>query len=82
MRDLTQLRSQEYVHQPVAFAAFPEELIILPRSWMEYTLNVQRYTYMEKGGHFAALEEPELLANDIKEFVKSLKIENNKKDEL
>lgn len=81
MHDVKTLRNQTYVSQPVGFAAFPEELIILPRSWMEYRLNVQRYTYMEKGGHFAALEEPELLANDIKEFIKGLK-SDLKKDEL
>lgn len=39
-----------------------------PRSWAERTYNITRYTSMPRGGHFAAHEEPELLADDITEF--------------
>jgi pimeloyl-ACP methyl ester carboxylesterase len=41
-----------------------------PREWAERTLNVQRYTKMPKGGHFAALEEPALYANDLRESLR------------
>jgi pimeloyl-ACP methyl ester carboxylesterase len=39
-----------------------------PRRWAERLYNIQRWTMMPSGGHFAALEEPELLVNDIREF--------------
>jgi pimeloyl-ACP methyl ester carboxylesterase len=39
-----------------------------PREWVERTLNVKRWTPMPKGGHFAAMEEPELLAGDMRAF--------------
>ncbi len=53
---------------PVGMAVFPGEPWGVPRSWAEPRFNIQRWTEMPRGGHFAALEEPELLANDIREF--------------
>jgi pimeloyl-ACP methyl ester carboxylesterase len=44
-----------------------------PRTWVERGYNVQRWTEMPKGGHFAAAEEPELLAQDIRTFFRSLR---------
>jgi len=43
-------------------------LILPPRHWAERVYNIQRWTTMPKGGHFAAMEEPELLAGDVREF--------------
>ena len=45
---------------PAAFAIFPRDLSHPPREWAERFFNVQRWTEMPRGGHFAALEEPEL----------------------
>ena len=60
---------------PTAVALFPKEYLEwAPRSYVERIYNIQRWTEMPKGGHFAALEQPELLVNDIKNFAKSLKI--------
>lgn len=56
------------VDVPTAVALFPKDLAQPPRSWAERTYNVTRYTRMPRGGHFAAHEEPELLANDLVEF--------------
>ncbi|MFD0854123.1 alpha/beta fold hydrolase, partial [Actinomadura adrarensis] len=56
------------VNVPTAVALFPADLAQPPRSWAERTYNVTRYTRMPRGGHFAAHEEPELLAGDITEF--------------
>lgn len=56
------------VETPVGVAVFPGEPWRVPRSWAEERLNVQRWTEMPRGGHFAALEEPELLAADVREF--------------
>lgn len=54
---------------PAAVAVFPAEAQT-PREWAERSVNVQRYNKMPKGGHFAALEVPEVWANDVKAFFK------------
>jgi len=58
---------------PTAVALFPKEYLEwAPRSYVERIYNIQRWTEMPKGGHFAALEQPELLIKDIRDFAKSL----------
>jgi len=60
---------------PTAVALFPKEYLEwAPRSYVERIYNIQRWTKMSKGGHFAALEQPDLLVKDIREFAKSLLI--------
>ena len=56
------------VKPPVAVALFPKEIAMPPRALAERGLNIARWTVMPKGGHFAAMEQPELLALDIREF--------------
>jgi pimeloyl-ACP methyl ester carboxylesterase len=63
----------EKVTVPTAVAVFPKDLSRPPRSWAERTYNVTRYTVMPRGGHFAAHEEPALLAADITEFFRPLR---------
>jgi len=58
----------ERVQVPCAVALFPKEIVRPPRSWVERVYNVQRWSHMAKGGHFAALEQPELLTQDIRSF--------------
>jgi microsomal epoxide hydrolase len=58
---------------PVAVAMFPKELARIPRAWAESRLNVVRWTEMPKGGHFAALEQPELLLDDVRAFFRDLR---------
>jgi pimeloyl-ACP methyl ester carboxylesterase len=59
---------------PTAHAAFPKEIIRPPRRWAErYYTNIQRWTAMGAGGHFAALEQPEALAADIRAFFRTLR---------
>jgi pimeloyl-ACP methyl ester carboxylesterase len=60
---------------PAAVASFPGEMVIPPREWAERTVNLKRWTEMPQGGHFAAWEVPELLANDLREFVSALQLE-------
>ncbi|MFD3330903.1 epoxide hydrolase family protein [Streptomyces sp. NPDC058701] len=61
------------VDVPTAYTAFPKEILRPPRSVAEKTYtNIQRWTDMDRGGHFAALEQPELLADDITAFFKGL----------
>ncbi|MBV9974728.1 MAG: epoxide hydrolase [Hyphomicrobiales bacterium] len=61
------------VTPPVAVALFPKEIPMPPRSLAERGYNIVRWTEMPKGGHFAAMEQPELLAADIREFFRPLR---------
>ena len=58
---------------PLAVSNFPREIPTQPRERVEKVANLVRWTDMPRGGHFAALEEPELLATDISEFFFSIK---------
>jgi len=58
---------------PMGFAQFPKDISSPPREWAERFFNVRRWTEMPRGGHFAALEVPELLAGDIREFFRPLR---------
>jgi pimeloyl-ACP methyl ester carboxylesterase len=58
---------------PAAFAMFPKDISHPPREWAARFFNVQRWTEMPRGGHFAALEEPELLVDDIRRFFRPLR---------
>ncbi len=53
---------------PTAYLEFPHEIIRPPRALAERVYNIQRWTSMPRGGHFAALEQPETLASDIRDF--------------
>lgn len=63
----------ERLKPPVGVANFPKELPIPPRSLVERVANVTRWSDMPAGGHFAALEQPDLLANEIREFFRPLR---------
>ncbi len=56
------------VATPFAVASFPRELPFWPRSQADKFLNILRWTEMPVGGHFAAMEQPEVLASDIRAF--------------
>jgi pimeloyl-ACP methyl ester carboxylesterase len=58
---------------PVGFAHFPREINHPPRTWLERTFNVVQWTDMPSGGHFAAMEEPGLLAADIRSFFRNVR---------
>jgi pimeloyl-ACP methyl ester carboxylesterase len=62
------LKPGEKVTVPTAYCEYPmDTLPITPRSWAERSYNIARWRVMEKGGHFAAMEEPELFADDVRE---------------
>jgi pimeloyl-ACP methyl ester carboxylesterase len=62
---------------PVAVSAFPDELYPAPRSWAERAYpNLIHYKKLEKGGHFAAWEQPRLLTEEIRAGLKSLRRRN------
>jgi pimeloyl-ACP methyl ester carboxylesterase len=65
------LTADDFVSVPTAIANFPNMFIPegeAPREWAERLYNVQRWTSMPRGGHFAAAEEPLLVASDIAAF--------------
>jgi len=52
---------------PVAVSAFPDELYQAPRSWAEQAYpNLIHYNKLDKGGHFAAWEEPQLFSEEVR----------------
>jgi len=59
---------------PVAVSAFPDEVYTVPRSWAEKAYpNLIYYNRLEKGGHFAAWEQPELLTTELRAAFKTLR---------
>ncbi|MEM7405685.1 MAG: epoxide hydrolase family protein [Pseudomonadota bacterium] len=63
------------VEVPTAAALFPEELLNWPpRSYAERLYNIERWTEMPRGGHFAALEEPALLLDDLRAFARDVRV--------
>lgn len=61
------------VEVPTAFARFPKDLTPAPREWTtRFFASIERWTEMPAGGHFAALEEPERMVEDIHAFFRPL----------
>lgn len=58
---------------PTGVAAFPREIIRAPRPWCEQAYEITHWTDMPRGGHFAALEQPELLVADLRECFRHLR---------
>jgi pimeloyl-ACP methyl ester carboxylesterase len=67
------LSAANRVNTPVGVALFPGEIAMPPRELAERGLNIARWTVMLRGGHFAAMEQPELLAQEIREFFRPLR---------
>ena len=65
--------TQGKVEVPTGCASFPGEIYNAPRAWAERHYNVTHYTTHNKGGHFAAMEQPTLLANDLRTFFRPLR---------
>lgn len=58
---------------PTGVAIFPKDIVPAPREFAERFYNLQRRTEMPKGGHFAALKRPELLAENLRNFFRPLR---------
>lgn len=61
------------IEVPTGFALFPKGISLPPRAWTERSLRIQRWSQMPRDGHFASLEEPELLAEDMRAFFRPLR---------
>jgi pimeloyl-ACP methyl ester carboxylesterase len=62
----------DFINVPVGIARFHKEEPFPPRRFIERGYNITRWTEFDKGGHFAAMEQPQLLAGDIIEFSKTI----------
>ena len=62
------------VQVPVGFTTFPDEIFAAPRSWVENSYPTLSYfNEVERGGHFAAWEEPQLFSSEIRAAFRSLR---------
>ncbi|MGA2410080.1 MAG: epoxide hydrolase family protein [Candidatus Binataceae bacterium] len=61
------------VEAPTGAAIFLQEVFLLPRKWAERYYNLKRWTVMPSGGHFAPMEEPERLIEEIRAFFHPLR---------
>ncbi len=63
----------ERVEVPTGAAVFPGEIFRIPKAYGETAFNLTRYTRFDRGGHFAALEEPDLLIDDVRAFFRTVR---------
>jgi len=61
------------VQAPTGVAVFLKEVVLQPKRWAERYYNLKRWSVFASGGHFAAMEEPEVLSRDIGAFFKELR---------
>lgn len=64
---------EQKVESPTGVVILPAEIPMPPREWVERAFNVVHWTELPKGGHFAAWEVPDLLAEDIRVFFRPLR---------
>jgi microsomal epoxide hydrolase len=74
LHDAPMLPRDETISVPTGYAEFPREILRPPRSMAERVFtDLRSWTVMPKGGHFAALEQPALLAEDVRGFFRLLR---------
>ena len=62
-----------YINVPTGAAIFPAEIYVTPRAWAESAYDLRHWSVMTEGGHFAALEKPDLYLNDLQIFFRLLR---------
>jgi len=62
-----------YINVPTGAAIFPAEIFVTPRAWAESAYDLRHWSVMTEGGHFAALEKPDLYLNDLQIFFRLLR---------
>jgi len=68
------LKPDEQIHVPTGVALSMEAVQRAPREWVERRYaDLRRWTEFDMGGHFLAMEQPELLANEIREFFRQFR---------
>lgn len=69
----TERGAPEFVDVPTGVARFPKEMFRFPRAWIEQRYNVTYWAEMPRGGHFAAMEQPELFVDDVRSFFRTVR---------
>ena len=67
------IRGKGKVELPTGVAAFPKEILRVPRSWCEAHYNITHWTAFPRGGHFAAFEQPEAFVADLRKFFATIR---------
>ena len=62
-----------FINVPTGAAIFPAEIFITPKAWAEASYDLRHWSVMPEGGHFAALEQPKLYLDDLREFFRLLR---------
>jgi len=62
-----------FVDIPTGVARYPKEVLRWPRSWVEGQYRVIHWSVMERGGHFAAMEQPEIFVDDVRRFFRAVR---------
>jgi pimeloyl-ACP methyl ester carboxylesterase len=62
-----------FIEVPTGVGRYPREVLRWPRSWVEKQYNVTHWASMARGGHFAAMEQPELFADDLQAFYRTVR---------
>jgi microsomal epoxide hydrolase len=60
------------INKPMGYSWFPKEVAPMPRAWVATTGGLVFWREHEQGGHFAAMEQPELLLEDLREFIEQV----------
>jgi microsomal epoxide hydrolase len=63
----------EFVEVPTGVARYPKEVFRFPRAWVERRYNVTYWSELPRGGHFAAMEQPELFVDDVRTFFRTVR---------
>jgi pimeloyl-ACP methyl ester carboxylesterase len=64
---------EKSVEVPTGVARFPREIMRFPRGWVKNHFNLTHWTAMPRGGHFAAMEQPELFVEDVRKFFRTVR---------
>ena len=62
-----------FVDVPTGVARYPKEVLRWPRSWVEGQYRIVHWAVMDKGGHFAAMEQPDLFVDDVRRFFRGIR---------
>jgi pimeloyl-ACP methyl ester carboxylesterase len=63
----------KFVGAPTGVARYPKEVVRFPRAWVERRYNVTHWAVMPHGGHFAAMEQPALFVEDLRNFFRTVR---------
>ncbi len=63
----------QFVGVPTGVARYPKEVLRFPRAWVERHYNVTHWAVMPRGGHFAAMEQPDLFVEDLRTFFRTVR---------